>query len=405
MKDDIKIIIPSFLIAILFITMMIIVIPKIDFTRSTNYNNDEKVLADFGNSYIPPNCKYDGEVNMLPISDELLCKYYDIELQGLCFELVAEKVESVSGTILYKNKYKKYTCTTRNLSEYNVSCKNDDQGYTKEASEFWMRNGLIIFNGTGNATVNLDALMCDSDVLTNQSSPYFINSRTYSCFIDGGSLLYGCGGTISDCHKYILQDCERVEKSGSSGSTSSTLPKKEYSLDCVPVTGNPERKKTTEMESKLCSNPSNQSKKGKHECYVMAADSNCYGAGTITNPLMCDYIKYSCNRTLDPSSAGKPSNGCNEGDVCCEIFGYSLISKIKTNILIPLRIIAPILLLVLTTVDFAKIVFSENNKDGMPKAWKNFLKRAIATLIIFFASNIVSIIYGFIQGGVFCPFG
>ena len=79
----------------------------------------------------------------------------------------------------------------------------------------------------------------------------------------------------------------------------------------------------------------------------------------------------------------------------------SLFSKIRNNILKPLRIIAPILLLVFTTMDFAKVVFSDN-KDGMPKAWKNFLKRTIAVLIIFFSSNIVGIIYGFIQGVGFC---
>ena len=76
--------------------------------------------------------------------------------------------------------------------------------------------------------------------------------------------------------------------------------------------------------------------------------------------------------------------------------GKSLKEKIDENILGPLRFIAPILLLIFTTIDFAKVVFSDN-KDGMSKAWKNFIRRAVATLLVFFAQNIVDFIFKFIE--------
>lgn len=88
----------------------------------------------------------------------------------------------------------------------------------------------------------------------------------------------------------------------------------------------------------------------------------------------------------------------DEGGTSCEtLLSSGLISSINKNILIPLKFIAPILLLVLTTIDFAKVVFSDS-KDGMSKVWKNFTRRAVGTLLVFFASNIVAIIYGLISG-------
>ena len=106
---------------------------------------------------------------------------------------------------------------------------------------------------------------------------------------------------------------------------------------------------------------------------------------------------------MTTSGCGKTKSSQPKNVTCGDLLDDddSLFSKIRNNILKPLRIIAPILLLVFTTMDFAKVVFSDN-KDGMPKAWRNFLKRMIAVLIIFFSSNIVGIIYGFIQGVGFC---
>lgn len=86
---------------------------------------------------------------------------------------------------------------------------------------------------------------------------------------------------------------------------------------------------------------------------------------------------------------------------CESILSNGLMGSIRDNILSPLRFIAPILLLIFTTLDFAKVVFSDS-KDGMSKAWKNFIRRAVATLLVFFAKNIVSFIYSFVTYGTPC---
>ena len=75
---------------------------------------------------------------------------------------------------------------------------------------------------------------------------------------------------------------------------------------------------------------------------------------------------------------------------CVGIFGPELIGEIK-SVLRTIQIIAPIILLLLTSLDFAKVVFGDN-KDGLNKAKNNFLKRAVAVLIIFFAPYIIGLI-------------
>ena len=65
--------------------------------------------------------------------------------------------------------------------------------------------------------------------------------------------------------------------------------------------------------------------------------------------------------------------------------------KEKINGVKVIRIAVPILLILLTSFDFAKVVFGDN-KDGLNKAKNNFLKRAVAVLIIFFAPYIIGLI-------------
>ena len=82
-------------------------------------------------------------------------------------------------------------------------------------------------------------------------------------------------------------------------------------------------------------------------------------------------------------------------DTCQGIFGQELLDEIK-SIFDIIRIVVPIVLLVLTSIDFAKSVFVDN-KDGLNKAKNNFLKRAVAVLIIFFAPEIINLILDFIN--------
>ncbi len=81
---------------------------------------------------------------------------------------------------------------------------------------------------------------------------------------------------------------------------------------------------------------------------------------------------------------------------CLGTFDESFFDALNKYFYVPVKWATPILLLVLTSVDFAKIVFS-GKKEDMDKARKNFLKRFVAGLIIFFAPNIVILIVNFIQ--------
>ena len=73
---------------------------------------------------------------------------------------------------------------------------------------------------------------------------------------------------------------------------------------------------------------------------------------------------------------------------CEELFGGTFIGFLKRNVYIPFVIAIPILLIVLTTIDFAKVVFSED-KEGVKKAGTKFGKRAIMAIIILLVPTIL----------------
>ena len=95
-------------------------------------------------------------------------------------------------------------------------------------------------------------------------------------------------------------------------------------------------------------------------------------------------------------------NGCSGTSECPTIFGRaddpdSIFGFMSKYIFTPIRWLTPIILIVLTSLDFAKAIFMDE-KDGMGKAKSNFGKRAVAALIIFLAPTIVSILLTLIDG-------
>ena len=81
-----------------------------------------------------------------------------------------------------------------------------------------------------------------------------------------------------------------------------------------------------------------------------------------------------------------------EEATCSSVFDEGgIMYAINNYIFTPIKWITPVLLLVLTSIDFAGVVFS-GDKKGMDKAKSNFMKRAVAALIIFFAPNIINLI-------------
>ena len=77
-------------------------------------------------------------------------------------------------------------------------------------------------------------------------------------------------------------------------------------------------------------------------------------------------------------------------DICS--FTDEFTTFFEEKVIIPLRIGAVIIFLILTTVDYAKVIF---DKEASPKkANTRLFKRLIALLLIFFANEIVTFITG-----------
>ncbi len=80
---------------------------------------------------------------------------------------------------------------------------------------------------------------------------------------------------------------------------------------------------------------------------------------------------------------------------CYGVFNEQFLRALRDYIYNPIKWLTPVLLLVLTSVDFAKVVFA-GKKEDMDKAKNNFLKRSIAAIIIFFAPDIIIFIVSFV---------
>ena len=82
----------------------------------------------------------------------------------------------------------------------------------------------------------------------------------------------------------------------------------------------------------------------------------------------------------------------NEIEATCEaLFGGGeggFMTFLKKNVFKIIYIAVPIILLVLTTIDFSKVVFNDD-KDGIRNAWKRFGKRAIAAVLIYLTPTIL----------------
>ena len=83
-------------------------------------------------------------------------------------------------------------------------------------------------------------------------------------------------------------------------------------------------------------------------------------------------------------------------NVCTNLINDKFIEDLNKYVYVPIKLAVPVLLLVLTSVDFAQVVFA-GKKENMEKAKNNFLKRAIAGIIIFFAPNIIDLVISFIN--------
>ena len=81
---------------------------------------------------------------------------------------------------------------------------------------------------------------------------------------------------------------------------------------------------------------------------------------------------------------------------CTGVFDKDFIDSVNKYVFTPIKWLTPVILLILTSIDFAGVVFSGDSK-GMDKAKNNFLKRAVAALIIFFAPTLLNFIISLVN--------
>ena len=81
---------------------------------------------------------------------------------------------------------------------------------------------------------------------------------------------------------------------------------------------------------------------------------------------------------------------------CTGVFNQEILDTLNDYVYTPIKWATPILLILFTSFDFAKIVFN-GKKEDMDKAKTNFLKRFIAALVIFFAPDVIKLIVDLIQ--------
>lgn len=86
--------------------------------------------------------------------------------------------------------------------------------------------------------------------------------------------------------------------------------------------------------------------------------------------------------------AGEFSGWCNEG-------GVQNAFHLVKSILEVLRIVVPIGLIVMTTIDITKKVIDPNEKDGQ----KKIMTRILAAVIVFFIPTIISLVFRLIDIG------
>ena len=84
-------------------------------------------------------------------------------------------------------------------------------------------------------------------------------------------------------------------------------------------------------------------------------------------------------------------------NTCKDIFGESFLKWLDENVFMIIRIGVPILLILLTTFDFAKVVFNDD-KEGMQNAFTRFRRRAIAAVLIFLTPTIIMLIANLVGG-------
>ncbi len=94
---------------------------------------------------------------------------------------------------------------------------------------------------------------------------------------------------------------------------------------------------------------------------------------------------YICQQKIQ---ASLDLGGSAVNDTCEDILGSELLKFLDNNVITVIRLGIPLLLILFTTFDFAKVVFIDD-KDGIQKATKRFGKRIVAAILVYLVPAIL----------------
>lgn len=91
-------------------------------------------------------------------------------------------------------------------------------------------------------------------------------------------------------------------------------------------------------------------------------------------------------------------DGSSIVETCRGLFGDTFLTFLQDNVFKLIYIGVPILLILLTSFDFAKVVFVDD-KEGIQNAYKRLVRRAIVSVLIFLTPTIIIIIANLVGAG------
>lgn len=101
------------------------------------------------------------------------------------------------------------------------------------------------------------------------------------------------------------------------------------------------------------------------------------------NSIKSSYILASSAHSLNFNSLATNVSTCES------LLGYQFINLLKNNVFKIIYYLIPIIFIITSTIDFAKLVFFED-KNGVPGAFNKLLRRIIAALLIFLVPTILT---------------
>ena len=120
----------------------------------------------------------------------------------------------------------------------------------------------------------------------------------------------------------------------------------------------------------------------------------CNNVNTQTNILITELMKLNDEGDICSDKQEEVNKIIEENEgKCGKIFDDSF-SDFVNGFMAFFYILGPILLILFGSLDFAKATVSAE-QDALKKAWKNFSKRLVATLLLFLTPTIVNIIISF----------